>query len=225
MDTKPKDHPKIKPAKIGVLLLNLGTPDATDYFSVRRYLSEFLSDQRVIDYPKIFWQPLLQGIILTSRPFRSGAAYKSIWNNKKNESPLKTYTRSQCTKIKKLFKDTYPDIEFEWGMRYGNPSTEAGIESLRAKGCQKILLFALYPQYSACTTATAFDKAFDHLKTLPWQPAIRTSSSWHDDPAYIDVLAQSVKNNLAKLKNKPEVILTSFHGLLKSIRRKFYGTF
>lgn len=213
MDTKPKDHPKIKPAKIGALLLNLGTPDATDYFSVRRYLSEFLSDQRVIDLPKLLWQPLLQSVILTTRPFRSGAAYKSIWNNKKNESPLKTYTRSQCAKIKKIFKDSHPDIEFEWGMRYGNPSTEAGIESLRAKGCQKILFFALYPQYSACTTATAFDKAFSILQKTTWQPAIRTSSSWHDDPAYIDVLAQSVKDHLAKLKNKPEVILTSFHGL------------
>lgn len=211
----PPKHPKVKSPKIGVLLLNLGTPDATDYFSMRRYLSEFLSDKRVIDYPSWFWQPLLQGIILTSRPFRSGAAYRKIWNKTRDESPLKTYTRSQCTKIKKQFAQAYPDVEFEWSMRYGNPSTAAGIDALKAKGCQKILLFALYPQYSACTTASAFDKAFDHLKTLNWQPAIRTSSSWHDNPAYIDVLAKSVKDSIAKMKNKPEVILTSFHGLPK----------
>lgn len=211
----PKKHPKVKDQKIGVLLLNLGTPDATDYFSVRRYLSEFLSDKRVIDYPSLFWQPLLQGIILTSRPFRSGAAYKSIWNEKKNESPLRTYTRAQCSKIKKQFKDKYPNVEFEWGMRYGNPTTASGIDKLQAKGCQKILFFALYPQYSACTTATAFDKAFDHLKTLNWQPTIRTSPSWHDDPKYIEILANSIKDKISKLKNKPEVILTSFHGLPK----------
>lgn len=215
MDTKPTDHPEIKSPKIGVLLLNLGTPDATDYFSVRKYLSEFLSDKRVIDYPSIFWQPLLQGIILTSRPFRSGAAYKKIWNEDANESPLKTYTRSQCDKIKSTFEATYPDIEFEWGMRYGNPSTEQGIKSLQERGCQKILFFALYPQYSACTTATAYDKAFDVLETLPWQPAIRTSGPWHDDPDYIDVLANSVRHSLSKLDNQPDVILTSFHGLPK----------
>jgi len=215
MDVKPNDHPIIKPEKIGVLLLNLGTPDATDYFSVRRYLSEFLSDKRVIDYPSIFWQPLLQGVILTSRPFRSGAAYKKIWNNDANESPLKTYTRAQCDKIKNQFTSAHPDVEFEWGMRYGNPSTEQGIKSLQDKGCQKILFFALYPQYSACTTATAYDKAFDVLKTLPWQPTTRTASPWHDNPDYIDVLANSVKTTLAQLDNQPEVILTSFHGLPK----------
>lgn len=211
----PKGHPKVKQEKTGVLLLNLGTPDATDYFSMRRYLSEFLSDKRVIDYPSWFWQPLLQGIILTSRPFRSGAAYKSIWNTKKNESPLKTYTRAQCTKLAKQFKDTYPDVEFEWGMRYGNPSTDQGIKNLIDKGCRKILFFALYPQYSACTTATAYDSAFKTLEKLNWQPAIRTASSWHDDPDYIDILAQSVADKLKTLKNKPEVILTSFHGLPK----------
>jgi ferrochelatase len=215
MEPMPKDHPKVKKQKVGVLLLNLGTPDATDYFSVRRYLSEFLSDKRVIDYSAWLWQPLLQGVILTSRPFRSGAAYKKVWNTKKDESPLRTYTRSQCTKIKKHMKESYPDLEFEWAMRYGNPTTQSGIDALFAKGCNKILLFALYPQYSACTTATAYDKAFDHLQTMAWQPAIRTAGPWHDDPAYIDVLAQSVKDSLKKLKNKPDVILTSFHGLPK----------
>jgi ferrochelatase len=209
----PKDHPKVKPEKIGVLMLNLGTPDATDYFSMRRYLSEFLSDQRVIDYPKWFWQPLLQGIILTSRPFRSGAAYKSIWNHDKNESPLKTYSRSITEKIQRKFGKK--QVIFEWGMRYGNPSTEAGIQSLLDQGCRKILFFSMYPQYSAPTMATAYDKAFDVLKTITWQPSIRTSAPYHDDDAYIEILADSIAKHLKKTKAKPEVILTSFHGVPK----------
>jgi len=211
----PPSHPAVKKPKIGVLLLNLGTPDATDYFSMRRYLSEFLSDKRVIDYPAIFWQPLLQGIILTSRPFRSGAAYRKIWNQERNESPLKTYTRAQCKKIAAHMQSSYPEIEFEWGMRYGNPATEAGIKALTGKGCTKILFFALYPQYSACTTATAYDKAFDILKTMNRQPAIRTADAWHDDPDYIRILAQSVRDGLANVPQQPDHITTSFHGLPK----------
>lgn len=209
----PTDHPPVLPQKTGVLLLNLGTPDATDYFSMRRYLSEFLSDKRVIDYPSWFWQPLLQGIILTSRPFRSGKAYRSIWNTERDESPLKTYTRAQCEKIAALLRQDYPQLEFEWGMRYGNPSTENGIKSLQARGCQRILCFALYPQYSACTTASAYDKVFDVCKTLNHQPAIRTAGAWHDDPAYIDLLAASVTGAIAAAGTKPDHILTSFHGL------------
>lgn len=213
-DALPKDHPPVKKQKIGVLMLNLGTPDATDYFSVRRYLSEFLSDKRVIDYPKWLWQPLLQGIILTSRPFRSGAAYASIWDKKTNESPLLVYTRSITEKVQKEFK-TKDDIVIEYGMRYGNPSTKHAMEKLMDAGCTKILLFALYPQYSATTMATAYDKAFDFLKTVPRQPAIRTMPGWYDDPAYIDVLADSIQKKLKTLKKPPEVILTSFHGLPK----------
>lgn len=209
------NHPDVKAPKIGVLLLNLGTPDATGYWPMRRYLSEFLSDKRVIDYPSWLWQPLLQGIILTSRPFRSGHAYKMIWNKDKNESPLRTFTRSQCEKLVEHFDKENTGLEIEWGMRYGNPSTASAIEKLKEKGCRKILLFALYPQYSACTTATAYDKAFDALKTLNWQPAIRTSPPWHDDPDYIKILADSVRGHLKKSKKQPEVFLTSFHGLPK----------
>jgi ferrochelatase len=209
----PQDHPPVQQEKIGVLMLNLGTPDATDYFSMRRYLSEFLSDQRVIDYPKWLWQPLLQGIILTSRPFRSGAAYKSIWNEELDESPLKTYTRSITDKIKAEFEGK--DIVFEWGMRYGNPSTQKGIEALIEQGCRKILFFALYPQYSGSTTGSAYDKAFEVLQKTTWQPTARTASAWHDDPNYIKVLAQSVKDGLKNAPSKPDVILTSFHGVPK----------
>ena len=209
----PKSHPKVKKQKIGVLMLNLGTPDATDYWSMRRYLSEFLSDQRVIDYPKWKWQPILQGIILSIRPFKSGAAYKKIWNTDKGESPLKTYSRSVANKMQKRFKKA--EVIIEWGMRYGNPSTEAGIKSLTDQGCTKILFFAMYPQYSACTTATAFDKAFDTLQQITWQPAIRTSAPYHDDDAYITVLTDSIVAHLKKAKVTPEVILTSFHGVPK----------
>lgn len=211
----PENHPPVKPRKIGVLLLNLGTPDATDYWSVRRYLSEFLSDKRVIDYPAWFWQPLLQGIILSVRPTKSGKAYAKIWNKEQNESPLKTYTRAQCDKIAAVLGAEYEHLEFEWGMRYGNPSTEAGIKSLQERGCDKILCFALYPQYSACTTASAYDKVFEVCKTLNRQPAIRTADAWHDDPDYIDVLAASVEEGVKAAPQKPDHILTSFHGLPK----------
>ncbi|MEO1628534.1 MAG: ferrochelatase, partial [Bacteroidota bacterium] len=210
----PTDHPRVKKQKIGVLLLNLGTPDATDYWSVRRYLSEFLSDKRVIDYPALLWQPLLQGIILTSRPFKSGAAYASIWDERTNESPLLVYTRSIAEKISAEFEDD-DRIVFEYGMRYGNPSTPKTMKSLMDQGCTKILLFALYPQYSATTTATAYDKAFDFLKTVPRQPAIRTAPPWQDDPGYIEVLANSIQEKLDELERPPEMILTSFHGLPK----------
>jgi len=132
-----------------------------------------------------------------------------------NESPLKTYTRNQCDKIAAALKTGYPDVIFEWGMRYGHPSTKAGIDSLRDQGCTKILLFALYPQYSACTTASSYDKAFDHLKTLNWQPAVRTAPPWHEHPDYIKILAASVRDHLQTLNSRPEILLTSFHGLPK----------
>lgn len=211
--TLPKDHPQVKDEKIGVLMLNLGTPDATDYWSMRRYLSEFLSDQRVIDYPKWKWQPILQAIVLSIRPFKSGAAYRKIWNKDKDESPLKTYSRSITDKIQKRFGKK--QVIIEWGMRYGNPSTKAGIQSLLDQGCRKILFFSMYPQYSAPTMATAYDKAFDILKTITWQPSIRTSAPYHDDDAYIEILADSITKHLKKEKTVPEVILTSFHGVPK----------
>lgn len=207
----PENHPHIKQEKTGVLILNLGTPDATDYWPMRRYLSEFLSDQRVIDYPKWKWQPILQGIVLSVRPKRSGAAYASIWNKERNESPLKTFTRSMTEKIAKEIG--HDNIVFEWGMRYGNPSTEAGIKSLTDQGCRKILFFALYPQYSDTTTASAYDKVFQVLQKQKWQPAIRTAGAWHDDPDYINILAKSVTEHLKKEKASPDMVLTSFHGV------------
>jgi len=198
--------------KVGVLLLNLGTPDATDYWSMRRYLKEFLSDRRVVEENRLKWWLILNGPILTKRPFSSGEAYRSIWNKERDESPLRTITRSQGEKLAKALKGN-KRIIVDWAMRYGTPSTKSRIEALKEQGCERILLFALYPQYAAATTATAYDKAFEALGEMRWQPAVRTVPPYHDDPAYIDALAKSLKRDVAKLKWKPEVILASFHGL------------
>ena len=206
----PPGHPPVLTPKVGVLLLNLGTPEATDYWSVRRYLSEFLSDRRVIEAPAWFWQPLLQGVILSTRPQKSGANYARIWDKESNESPLKVITRRQAQKLQARLGT---EIIVDFAMRYGHPSTAAGIDALQAAGCQKILLAPLYPQYSATTTATANDKAFDRLKQLRWQPAVRTLPAYFEEPAYIAALAQSVADGVAALDFTPDVILTSFHGM------------
>jgi ferrochelatase len=203
------DRP-IQSHKVGVLLLNLGTPDGTDYWSVRRYLSEFLSDPRVIETPQWLWQPILQGVILFTRPQKSGENYKRIWDNGAGDSPLRVITSRQTSKLQERLGT---DIIVEFAMRYGNPSTKHGIETLQAAGCQKILLAPLYPQYSATTTATANDKAFDALKTLRWQPAIRTLPAYYDQQAYVEALAQSIADGVAKLDFTPDLILTSYHGM------------
>ena len=198
--------------KIGVLLLNLGTPDATDYWSMRRYLKEFLSDPRVVEENRFKWWLILNGPILMKRPFSSGEAYRAIWNRTLDESPLRTITRSQGEKLARALKSN-ERIIVDWAMRYGNPSTRSRIEVLKEQGCERILLFALYPQYAAATTATAYDKAFEALGAMRWQPAVRTVPPYHDDPAYIDALAKSLRREIGKLKWKPDVILASFHGL------------
>lgn len=205
------------PPKVGVLLLNLGTPDATDYWSMRRYLSEFLSDRRVIEIHPVLWQPILQGIILSTRPQKSGENYKRIWDNAAGDSPLRVITGSQVAKLQQRLG---PGIVVDYAMRYGNPSTEAGIKALQATGCQKILLAPLYPQYSATTTATANDKAFDVLKTLRWQPAIRTLPAYFEDSTYVAALANSIADGVAKLDFTPDVILASFHGMPVEYRDK-----
>ncbi len=205
--------------KIGVLLANLGTPDATDYWSMRRYLNEFLSDQRVIDYPRWRWQPLLQAIILTKRPFTSGAAYRSIWNNEADESPLLTITRAQTDKLRESLVASYGDrVEVDFCMRYGNPSTRSKVESLIERGCRRIIFFPLYPQYAGATTATANDQFFRVLMDQKWQPAARTVPAYFDQPAYIDALAQSVERAYAGLDTRPDLLVTSYHGMPKRYR-------
>ena len=212
--TIPADHPKIKPAKIGVILANLGTPDATDYWSMRKYLSQFLSDKRVVDYSAWLWQPLLQGIILTRRPFSSGKAYRSIWNNELNESPLLTTTRLQASAVKKEVKKNYgDDIIVDFAMRYGNPSTESVIKNMKDQGVEKIVFFPLYPQYAGPTTATANDEAFRTLMKMNWQPSIRTVAAYFDNPLYINALANSVKKKYASLQKKPDILVCSYHGV------------
>jgi ferrochelatase len=208
----PEGHPQPAIGKVGVLLINLGTPDSTGYLDMRRYLKEFLSDRRVIEVNRVVWWFILNGPVLTKRPFSSGEAYRTIWNEERDESPLRTITRAQAEKLAEALKRD-KRIVVDWGMRYGNPSTRSRIEALKEQGCERILLFALYPQYAAATTATAYDKAFDALKEMRWQPAIRTVPPYHDDPVYIDALAKSLKREVAKLKWKPEVILASYHGL------------
>jgi ferrochelatase len=213
----PDGHPPIKPERIGVLLLNLGTPDATDYWSIRRYLKEFLSDRRVIDVNPLLWQLLLNLVILTTRPARSGKAYQAIWNREKDESPLRTITRDQCAKLAEALGRAVPGdhLVVEWAMRYGNPSTGAVIRRMVEAGCTRLLLVALYPQYAAATTATAYDQAFRALLDERWQPAIRTAPPYFEHPLYIDALARSIEAHLGALDWAPEVVLASFHGLPK----------
>jgi len=211
----PAGHPPVKARRVGVLLLNLGTPDATDYWSMRRYLNEFLSDKRVIDYSNWLWQPLLQLVILSKRPFSSGQAYASIWNSELDESPLRTITRSQTAKLADVLRRRHDGLVVDWAMRYGNPSTHAVLERMVEQGCDRVALLALYPQYSAPTTATAYDQAFRALMKLRWQPAVRTMGPYHDHPRYIQLLAQSIERHLAGLDWQPQRLLMSFHGVPK----------
>lgn len=211
--TKPSDHPEARPPVVGVLLLNLGTPDATDYWSMRRYLSEFLSDRRVIESPgPLLWQLILQGPILATRPQKSGANYDKIWDRENNDSPLRVITRRQAEKLQARLGG---GVLVDFAMRYGNPSTKTRIAALKEAGCERILLAPLYPQYAGATTATANDKAFDALKAMRWQPAIRTLPPYHDDAAYIAALADSIADGVAALDFEPDVVLTSYHGMPK----------
>jgi len=201
--------------KIGVLLVNLGTPDDTDYWSMRRYLKEFLSDRRVIEVNPVLWWVILNGIVLTTRPSKSGAAYRSIWNEELDESPLRTITRAQAGKVAERLGHR-EEVVVDWAMRYGTPSIASGVEALIEQGCEKLLVFPLYPQYAAATTATVNDKVFEKLKTMRWQPALRTVPPYAKDPVYIEALAQSITAHLTTLDFEPEVIIASFHGLPKA---------
>ena len=201
--------------RIGVLLINLGTPEGTSFREVRRYLREFLWDRRVIEVSRPLWWFILHGIVLNTRPQRSGKAYARIWNRELDESPLKTITRDQCLKVAAAFRDQ-PGISVDWAMRYGQPSLEQKIIKLHEEGCERILLFPLYPQYSATTTATAQDKAFDALRTMRWQPAVRMVPAFPDHPLYIEALVESLRSHLRSLTWEPDLVLASFHGLPKS---------
>jgi ferrochelatase len=199
--------------RIGVLLVNLGTPDATDYWSMRRYLKEFLSDRRVIEENRLKWWLVLNLIILTVRPGRKGRDYDKIWNRERNESPLKTITRSQSDKLEEILDKVDRRIRVDWAMRYGNPSIRSRLEALAAQDCERILIVPLYPQYAAATTATVCDEAFRALSRMRFQPTLRVAGPYYAEPVYVDALAASLNSALAKLSFKPEMIIASYHGM------------
>lgn len=206
--TPPADHPPIRRPKVGVLLINLGTPDAPDARSVRRYLGEFLSDRRVVELPQWIWQPLLRGIVLTTRPKKSAHAYGLVWSEE--GSPLAAVTKAQLAALTGAFG---PDVLVDYAMRYGNPPIGDRLAAMKAAGCERILMAPLYPQYCSATTATANDKAYEALAAMRWQPALRTLPPYHDDPRYIDALRRSVEQSIAALDFAPQALVTSFHGM------------
>jgi len=204
----PIEHPPIPPSRVGVLLINLGTPDSTSPRDVRRYLAEFLSDPRVIEIPRLAWQPILRGAILTTRPKRSAHAYAQVWSAE--GSPLAAITARQARALANAFG---PQVTVDWAMRYGRPAIGDRLRALKEAGCGRILLSPLYPQYCAATTATANDQAFAALARMRWQPAVRTLPPYYDEPAYIDALKQSVEEALATLDFEPQALVASFHGM------------
>ena len=207
------EQPSVGAARIGVLLVNLGTPDATDFWSIRRYLKEFLSDPRVIERNSLLWKLILNGVILTVRPKVKGRDYEKIWNKEQNESPLKTITRGQAEKLSARLQAVDPRIITDWAMRYGNPSIRSRLAALVEQGCDRILILPLYPQYAAATTATVGDEVFRALMKMRRQPTVRFVPPYYNDPVYIEALASSIAAELAKLPVQPDVILASFHGI------------
>jgi ferrochelatase len=205
----PQGHPAVARERIGILLVNLGTPEAPEAGAVRRYLREFLSDERIVDLPRALWLPILYGVILNVRPAATARNYKKIWREESNESPLRYYTRAQSDALASALGDATVD----WAMRYGNPSIKSRLEAMKEAGCTRILIVPLYPQYSATTTASVTDAVFDAVKAMRWQPAIRIAPAFHDEPAYIAALAAVTNRHLQSLHWAPERVVISFHGI------------
>ncbi len=205
--TSPADHPTIPPPKVGVLLINLGTPDAPEARAVRRYLAEFLSDPRVIELPKLAWKPILHGIVLRTRPKKSAEAYNQIWTNE--GSPLRALAHRQAEALRARM----PGVSIHYAMRYGHPGIAGAIERMADEGCTRILAAPLYPQYCAATTATANDAVFGVLARMRWQPAVRTLPPYYDDPLYIEALTANLKRQIEALDFAPDRLLLSFHGM------------
>lgn len=204
----PSDHPPVQSGRVGVLVVNLGTPDAPEPGAVKRYLAEFLSDRRVVEIPAIAWQPILRGIILNTRPKKSAHAYSQVWTEE--GSPLEVITRKQAEAMQARLGDA---ALVDWAMRYGTPSIPDRLQAMMDAGCERILLAPMYPQYSGATTATVVDKAGDTLRKMRWQPSLRTLPPYHDDPAYIDALASDFSRQMDALEFAPEVLMLSFHGM------------
>ncbi|MEM8772217.1 MAG: ferrochelatase [Pseudomonadota bacterium] len=206
----PADHPVLQAEKIGVLIVNLGTPDAPDAKAVKRYLREFLSDRRIVDLPRLLWLPILHGVILNVRPAATAKNYAKVWMKDADESPLRFYTRAQSDGLSKALG---PDVQVDWAMRYGSPSIKDRLTALQEDGATRILIIPLYPQYSATTTASVMDSVFQALSEMRWQPALRTAPPFHDDAAYIKALAAVTRRRLERLDWEPEKVVISFHGL------------
>lgn len=207
------DHPSFRLGRVGVLLVNLGTPDSTSVPDVRRYLAEFLSDRRVIDVNPVLWKLILHGVILRIRPPRTAEAYRKVWLAETDESPLRFHTRAAAEALQARLDPDAETVRVDWAMRYGNPAIRTRLAALQDEGCDRILVLPLYPQYSATTTAAVVDEVARRLLATRWQPAMRTMPAFHDDPAYIEAVAAGIRTHLDSLDWEPEVILASFHGL------------
>ena len=208
-----KDHPKVNYGKTGVLLVNLGTPDSTSWWDVRKYLKEFLSDKRVIEVNFFLWQIILNLFILTFRPSKTAKAYKEIWMKKENMSPLRYYTEMQTKKLKEKMKNE--KIIIDYAMRYGNPSIKNTIENLQKNGCEELIILPLYPQYAAATTATVCDEVYRSLMKMRWQPSLQIIPHYESEPLYIDALVKSINKKISELSWKPDLIVASYHGIPK----------
>ena len=209
-----KDHPKVKFGKTGVLLVNLGTPDSTSWWDIRKYLKEFLSDRRVIELNPIVWQIILNLFILTFRPFKTAHAYKKIWIEKTNESPLLYFTRNQASKLRDKIGNDKLIVDF--AMRYGNPSINSRLNVLKREGCENIIILPLYPQYAAATTATVCDEVYRSLMKMRWQPSLQIIPHYESEPLYIDALKKSIEKKIGEIDWKPDLIISSYHGIPKS---------
>ena len=208
---KSNNHPKVNYGKNGVLLVNLGTPDSTSWWDIRKYLREFLSDKRVIEVNPILWQIILNLIILNLRPSKTAKAYKEIWMTDINESPLRYYTKQQTQKLKEKFNGQ--NIIIDYAMRYGNPSIKSRLQKLQSEGCENIILFPLYPQYAAATTATVCDEVYRCLIKMRWQPSLQVIPHYESNKDYINGLVNSIKKKLSEISWKPDLIVASYHGI------------
>ena len=213
-----KDHPEVKFGKTGFLMVNLGTPDSTNWWDVRKYLKEFLSDRRVIEVNPFVWKVILNLFILTFRPSKSARAYKKIWLKETNESPLLYHTRNQAKKLKQKFVNE--NILIDFAMRYGNPSIKSKLTNLKELGCENIIILPLYPQYAAATTATVCDEVYRTLMKMRWQPSLQIVPHYESEPLYINALIKSIEKKVESISWKPDLIIASYHGIPKKYFEK-----
>ena len=213
-----KDHPKINFGKTGILLVNLGTPDSTSWLDIRKYLKEFLSDRRVIEVNPIVWQIILNLFILTFRPSKTAKAYKEIWMEKENMSPLRYYTQKQTQKLREII--TNPKTEIDFAMRYGNPSIKSVMNKLQANGCERLIVLPLYPQYAAATTATVCDEVYRCLMKMRWQPSLQIIPHYESNPLYINALVNSIEKKITEINWQPDLIIASYHVIPKKYFEK-----